>query len=82
MKEELGVDITGSKRLFAMSDIDPFSGKQFRHNFMLIESYQGKISSSNESEGVMWASYEELTGKRLAPIVRKLAERLRERKLI
>lgn len=81
MKEELGIEIHESKFLFTIDDTDPFSGLGFRHNFMLAESYEGKIEKSKEGD-LIWMPYSELTKAQLAPIVNKLVEKLREMNLI
>ena len=82
MKEELGINVDKSKYLFTVDDTDPFSKLGFRHNFMLIESYEGNIEKSREAENLIWMSYNELMKMRLAPIVSKLINRLKEMSLI
>lgn len=76
MKEELNIEVKKSKYLFAIDDLDPFSKLKFRHNFILIESYTGKIKASRESKGLVWMSYEELMKIYLVNIVKDLIEKL------
>jgi len=81
MKEELGIEIKGQRFLFAIDDLDSFSKKLFKHNFMLIKDFEGKIDESSEAKSLCWKSYKELEGQKLALIARKLVEKLREQGL-
>ena len=82
MREELGIVVNNSQYLFAIEDMDPFSKLQFRHNFMFIESYEGKIEKSRESEALFYMSYDELMKMHVVPIVKKLGKRLHKLGLI
>jgi 8-oxo-dGTP pyrophosphatase MutT (NUDIX family) len=82
MKEEMDIDVKRSTYLFTIEDADPFSGYEFRHNFMLIESFEGKTTKSNEAEKLSWMSYDELMSVELAPIVSKLVDKLHQKGLI
>jgi len=77
MNEELGIEIEKSRLLFAIDDRDPFSGREFTHNFMLVESYNGVISNSRESVGLEWLTYEKAMKQDPPPVVKKLLARLR-----
>ncbi len=76
MKEELGIDVLGSRYLFSIPDIDPISGESFRHNFLYLESYGGKIESSEEAKELLWKTHGELEDRNLVTVVRKTVERL------
>lgn len=76
MREELGIGVTGARHLFTIDDVDPTSGMDFRHNFMLIESFSGAIHDSKEAERLLWKSYGELEKIVLVPIARKLVDRI------
>ncbi len=78
MKEELEIIIKKSKFLFSIDDIDPFSKREFTHNFMLVEAYKGKIGTSKEAKMLKWFTYEELENEELVLIVRRLVGRLHE----
>jgi 8-oxo-dGTP diphosphatase len=82
MKEEIGIDIRKTSYLFAIEDVDPFSGYEFRHNFMLIESFEGTVTKSNEAEKLSWMSYDELMNAKPVPIVSELVNRLHQKGLI
>lgn len=82
MKEEMGIDIRETRYLFTIDDSDSFSGYEFRHNFMLIESFEGKMTKSNEAEKLSWMSYDELMNVELTPIVSKLVGKLHQKGLI
>ena len=82
MKEELHVDVTTAKHLFTIYDKDPLSKLEFKNNFMLIESYNGKIEKTEEAKNLVWLSYGELKKIELASITDKLIEKLHEKKLI
>jgi 8-oxo-dGTP pyrophosphatase MutT (NUDIX family) len=77
MLEELGIGIMKSRLLFSMDDADPSSRKEFTHNFMLVESYEGKIGASNEALELRWLTYDEAKREKLALIVERLVDRLR-----
>jgi 8-oxo-dGTP pyrophosphatase MutT (NUDIX family) len=76
MREELDIEVTGARHLFTIDDVDPTSKRRFRHNFMLIESFDGTVGISREAVGLLWKSYGEMDGLGLAPIARKLVDRL------
>ncbi|RLC36855.1 hypothetical protein DRH29_03605 [candidate division Kazan bacterium] len=82
MNEELGIKIKKSRFLFSINDKDPFSKKNFTHNFMLIESFQGNITNSQEAKKLKWMTYKELKNEKLVLIVDKLVERLHEMNLL
>jgi mutator protein MutT len=81
MREELSISVIKCRFLFAIDDVDPFSKRKFRHNFMLIESFDGEIGVSKEAKELIWIDYDQLKKKKLAPIVRKLVEGLHELKI-
>jgi hypothetical protein len=63
--------------LFSIDDIDPFSKKEFNHNFMMIESYKGDLRiKDKEAEELRWLSYNEIVKEGMVPIVQKAADRL------
>ncbi len=78
MGEELDIEVTKARYLFTIDDVDPTSGKDFRHNFMLVESFEGIIYGSREAECLCWKSYGEMEDAGLVPIARKLVDRLHE----
>jgi 8-oxo-dGTP diphosphatase len=78
MREELDIEVTKARYLFTTDDVDPTSETDFRHNFMLVESFEGIIYGSREAERLYWKSYGELEKTELAPIARKLVDRLYE----
>jgi mutator protein MutT len=82
MREELGIDVNKSKYLFTIDDTDTFSKLKFRHNFMLIKSYDGRLEMSREAETLIWMSYDNLMKTQLVPIVKKLVDRLHRIELI
>ncbi len=82
MKEEMGIDVREAQYLFTIDDSDPFSGYEFRHNFMLIGSFEGQITKSDEAESLEWMSYDELTNAELVPIVSKLVGKLHKKGMI
>jgi len=82
MKEELGINILETEFLFDIHNIDPFSKKDFCHNFMLVKSFEGRIKKSREAEKLVWMSYDELKKHNPVLIVRKLVDKLHEMDLI
>lgn len=82
MKEELGINVTTSTYLFTIDDVDPWSKLSFKHNFLLIDSFEGEITESKEAEGLMWLSYDDVMGRELAPIVTKLVNQLHRKNLL
>ena len=82
MKEELGIIVKKATYLFTLDDVDPFSKLNFRHNFIFVDSFEGKIVESNEAESLVWLSYRELKNRALAPIVSKLVNKLHKQDLL
>ena len=78
MMEELGIIVTGSTFLFDIDDTDPSSRQEFRHNFMLVKSYEGIITKTKESEELRWLTYEEVNTRHVIPIVERLVDRLHQ----
>ena len=82
MEEELGIKIKRTKHLFSIEDTDPHSKLSFNHNFMLIESFGGKVEVSKEATMLKWMTYKEAKKEGLVLIVEKLLNRLHNMKLI
>jgi len=76
MKKELGIEVKQQNFLFSIDDVDPFSKKLFRHNFMQIKSFEGTINESHEAKSLYWKTYKELEDQECALIVRKLVKKL------
>ncbi len=78
MQEELGIRVTASKPLFSIDDTDPFSKKDFTHNFMRVERYTGDISETKEGVALLWLSYNQIKNENPVLIVQRLVDRLHE----
>lgn len=78
MEEELGIRITKVRYLFSIDDTDPFSKRDFTHNFVLVESYAGAITSTKEADALLWLDYEQIKKEKLVLIVQRLVDRLHE----
>ena len=81
MQEELGIQVTDAVPLFSLEDVDPHSRREFLHSFMLVKSYRGLVKRSKEAKKMRWLTYAQVKRERTAPIVHKLAIRLRDRGL-
>ena len=82
MKEELNITVTKASHLFTLEDVDTVSRIPFSHNFMLIESFDGEITNSNEADELKWMTYAEMKNTELIPIVHKVIDELHRQQRI
>ncbi|MBD3354859.1 NUDIX domain-containing protein [Candidatus Woesearchaeota archaeon] len=60
MNEELNIDISSYKFIGTFENIDPTSKESYQHNAFLCDRWSGKITETEEEEGIKWIEIEEI----------------------
>ncbi len=60
MKEELNIEISSYKFIGAFENVDPTSKEPYQHNAFLCDRWKGKITETEEEEGIRWIDIEKV----------------------